>query len=67
MMCTVCGTTLKDGAKFCGTCGKNVSAKRAGNGQTSLKVLAYQSACRRYGQSLSVRPRMHAAPMFRVA
>lgn len=67
MMRTVCGATLKDDARFCGTCGKNVSTKRKGNEQTSLKVLAYQSACRRYGQSLDTRPRMHAAPMFRVA
>lgn len=67
MKCTVCGTTLKDGARFCGTCGKSVATKCKGGEQPSLKVLAYQSACRRYGQSLGSRPRSYASPLFRVA
>ena len=48
MVCPVCGASLTDGDKFCGTCGFQISKCPAARGQASAKQLAYRSACHRY-------------------
>lgn len=67
MTCAVCGATLNENARFCGTCGRTVPREPKRSGNQSLKALVYRSACRRYGQALNTRPYTREAPMLRIA